>query len=226
MESVIRGVASVNNPANNYITGSTGESDSQFRTRRNKAMSVPTQGFDESTESQMLDLADVIDCKVYDNRTNEEVNGIPAHGIWVIVEGGEPEEIGEIIYNNLPPGIPMKGSQTVLVSKVNGDTETILYDVPTPTNLYVKATIRNFTTSDIDTGFIIQELSKNVYSIGEQAESVNLQTQIKTLIGESGTPYDVLISEDNKSWVEYLAPTALDAYFTITSETVTLEVVD
>lgn len=226
METVVRGVASVNNPANNYITGSTGESDSEFRTRRNKAMSVPTQGFDESTESQMLDLADVVDCKVYDNRTDEVVNEIPAHGVWVIVEGGEPEEIGEVIYNNLPPGIPMKGSQTVLISKVNGDTETILYDIPNPTNLYVKATIRNFTTSEIDTSYIKQELSKNTYSIGEQVESVNLQTQMKTLIGEAGTPYDVLISEDNTNWAEFLAPTALDAYFTITSDTITLEVVN
>lgn len=226
METVIRGVASVNNPANNYITGATGESDSQFRTRRNKAMSVPTQGFDESTESQMLNLSDVIDCKVYDNRKDTEMNGIPAHGVWVIVEGGEPEEIGEVIYNNLPPGIPMKGSQTVLISKVNGDTETILYDVPTPTNLYVKATIRNFTTSEIDTSYIKQELSKNTYSIGEQVESVNLQTQMKTLIGEAGTPYDVLISEDNSTWVEFIAPTALDGYFVITTDTVTLEVVN
>ena len=80
METVVRGVSSVNNPAGNYITGSTGETSAQFRLRRNQAMAVPSQGFDESTESQMLNLTNVTQCKVYDNRTDSVVNGIPAHG--------------------------------------------------------------------------------------------------------------------------------------------------
>lgn len=225
METVLRGVASVNNPANNYITGGVGESDSAYRTRRNRSMSVPTQGFDESTESQMLTMTDVIDCKVYDNRSNEEKDGIPAHGVWVIVEGGTPSEIARVIYNNIPPGIPMKGEQSVLVSKLNGDVEEIHYEVPTPVNLYLKATIRNFSTTDIDVDYVKSEISKNTYNIGEQVESVNLQTQIKTLIGANGTPYDVLISADNTNWVEFATPDRLDGYFTITSDTITLNII-
>lgn len=225
METVLRNVASVNNPANNYITGGVGESDSEYRTRRNRSMSMPTQGFDESTESQMLEMTDVIDCKVYDNRSNEEKNGIPAHGVWVIVEGGTPSEIARIIYNNIPPGIPMKGEQSALVTKLNGDVEEIHYEVPTPVNLYVKATIRNFSTTDIDVDYIKSELSKNTYNIGEQVESVNLQTQIKNLIGANGTPYDVLISGDNVNWVEYVTPDRLDGYFAITSDTITLNII-
>lgn len=225
METVLRGVASVNNPANNYITGGVEESDSAYRTRRNRSMSVPTQGFDESTESQLLTMTDVIDCKVYDNRSNEEKNGIPAHGVWVIVEGGTPSEIARVIYNNIPPGIPMKGEQSVLVSKLNGDVEEIHYEVPTPVNLYLKATIRNFSTTDIDIDYIKSEISKNTYNIGEQVESVNLQTQIKNLIGANGTPYDVLISADNTNWVEFATPDRLDGYFTITSDTITLNII-
>lgn len=225
METVLRGVAGVNNPANNYITGGVGESDSAYRTRRNRSMSVPTQGFDESTESQMLTMTDVIDCKVYDNRSNEEKDGIPAHGVWVIVEGGTPSEIARVIYNNIPPGIPMKGEQSVLVSKLNGDVEEIHYEVPTPVNLYLKATIRNFSTTDIDVDYVKSEISKNTYNIGEQVESVNLQTQIKTLIGANGTPYDVLISADNTNWVEFATPNRLDGYFTITSDTITLNII-
>lgn len=225
METVLRGVASVNNPANNYITGGVGESDSAYRTRRSRSMSVPTQGFDESTESQLLTMTDVIDCKVYDNRSNEEKNGIPAHGVWVIVEGGTPSEIARVIYNNIPPGIPMKGEQSVLVSKLNGDVEEIHYEVPTPVNLYLKATIRNFSTTDIDIDYIKSEISKNTYNIGEQVESVNLQTQIKNLIGANGTPYDVLISADNTNWVEFATPDRLDGYFTITSDTITLNII-
>lgn len=226
METVLRGVSAVNNPANNYITGNTGESSSEYRTRRMRSMAVPSQSFEESVESQLLALTGVFDCKVYNNKTDVEVDGIPPHAVWVIVEGGLEGEIGRVIYNNLPPGIPMKGNTSVLVSKVNGDVQQILYGTATPVNLYVKATIKNFTTTDIDTDFVKQELAKTVYAIGQQAESVNIQTEIKNLIGATGTPYNVVISDDNSTWVEYTTPKQLDGYYVIAVDNITLDVIN
>lgn len=222
METILRGVSGVNNPAANYITGATGETSAQFRLRRNQAMAVPSQGFDESTESQMLNLTNVTQCKVYDNRTNEVVNGIPAHGIWVIVEGGTPSDIGRVIYNNLPPGIPMKGSQSVLVPKINGDIVTVLYDVPSPVTLYVRMTIKNFTASAIDTTYIKNQLSETEYLIGERANTADITTATKEIIGNSGNPYNIEISLDNENWFEDLTPVGLDEFFTITPESITI----
>lgn len=226
METILRGVSGVNNPANNYITGNMGESPAQFRRRRNQAMAVPSQGFDESTQSQMLNLPNVTECKVYDNRTNEVVNGIPAHGIWVIVEGGTPADIGRVIYNNLPPGIPMKGQQTVLVPKINGDVETVYYDLPVPAPLYIRATIRNFSDTSIDTDYIKQQLTQMTHSIGERAETSTITGNIKEALGESGNPYNVEISLDNTNWKEDLVPEGLDEFFTITVDNINLTVID
>jgi hypothetical protein len=225
MKTVVRGVSSVNNPAGNYITGSTGETSAQFRLRRNQAMAVPSQGFDESTESQMLNLTNVTQCKVYDNRTDSVVNGIPAHGIWVIVQGGKPEDIGRVIYNNLPPGIPMKGEQSVWVQKTNGDVVEVLYDVPTAVNLYVRATIKNFTTTNLDENYIKEQLALTEYQIHERAESSTLLGTIKETIGDAGTPYNVEISADNSNWVEYATPEGLDEFFVITTANITLTIV-
>lgn len=225
METVVRGVASVNNPAGNYITGSTGETSAQFRLRRNQAMAVPSQGFDESTESQMLNLTNVTQCKVYDNRTDSVVNGIPAHGIWVIVQGGQPEDIGRVIYNNLPPGIPTKGEQSVWVQKTNGDVVEVLYDVPTAVNLYVRATIKNFTTTNLAENYIKEQLALTEYQIHERAESSTLLGTIKETIGDAGTPYNVEISADNSNWVEYATPEGLDEFFVITTANITLTIV-
>lgn len=225
METVVRGVSSVNNPAGNYITGSTGETSAQFRLRRNQAMAVPSQGFDESTESQMLNLTNVTQCKVYDNRTDSVVNGIPAHGIWVIVQGGQPEDIGRVIYNNLPPGIPMKGEQSVWVQKTNGDVVEVLYDVPTAVNLYVRATIKIFTTTNLDENYIKEQLALTEYQIHERAESSTLLGTIKETIGDAGTPYNVEISADNSNWVEYATPEGLDEFFVITTANITLTIV-
>lgn len=225
METILKGVAGVNNPANNYIIGNTGESSAQYRRRRNQAMAVPSQGFDESTQSQMLNLPNVTQCKIYDNRSDVVVNGIPAHGIWVIVEGGTPAEIGRVIYNNLPPGIPMKGSQQVQVPKINGDILTVLYDIPKPVPLYIKAIIKNFSDTDIDETYIKEQLSLIDYNIQERAETSNITAVLKEAVGESGNPYNVEISLNGTNWAEDLEPTGLDEFFTIQPDNITLSVV-
>lgn len=225
METILLGVSGVNNHAGNYITGDTGETAAQFRRRRNQAMAVPSQGFDESTQSQMLDLPNVTQCKVYDNRTDEVVNGIPAHGIWVIVQGGTPAEIGRIIYNNLPPGIPMKGNQQVQVPKINGDILTVLYDVPAAVPLYVKATIKNFGDTAIETDYLKNSLAEITYEIQERATSSDINTVLQEALGESGTTYDIAISLDNTYWIEYAVPANLNEYFVISADNITLTVV-
>lgn len=225
METVKKGVTSVNNPAANYLTGNQGETSAQFRRRRNQAMSVPSQGFLESIESQALNTSDITQCKAYDNKSNTvDTNGIPAHGVWVIVEGGTSEEIGRIIYNNVPPGIPMKGSQSVDIVKPGGDTETVYYDLPSLATLYIRATIQPF-DSALDTDYIKYQLVSQLdYNIGERAESANITTLLKDIIADMGTVYNVELSQDNETWSEYLTPTGLDEFFNVTTDSIILTV--
>lgn len=225
METIVTGVSSVNNPANNYITGDTGETSSEFRNRRDKTMEAPSQGFDESLQSQLLNLDNVTQAKVYDNRSDVTVNNIPPHTVWTIVEGGNPADIGRTIYNNVPPGIPMKGQQVVEVPKINGLSENVYYDLPRPINLYIKATIQNFTQFPLDEVNIKQNLAKQTYEIRERAETSNITTILKNAVGDSGNPYNVEISQDNVSWAENLIPTGLDEYFVITPDNIALEVI-
>lgn len=224
METIVAGVASVNNLANNYITGNQGESSSAFRLRRAKSMAVPSQGFDEALESQLNSLDTVTQAKVYDNRTNAEVNGIPAHTVWVVVVGGEADEIGRTIYNNLPPGIPMKGSQSVVISKQNGDIQTIFYDLGSPIPLYIQMTIKNFGTTPLDTNYIKEQLAQNAYNIGEMVTTSQISADVGDILGDTGTPYNITISINNSDWVEYATPTGLDEYFTISTENINITV--
>lgn len=226
METVQRGVASVNNPAANYLTGGQGETSAQFRLRRNKAMAVPSQGFDESIQSQMLNLTNVTQCKVYDNRTDSTVNDIPPHSVWVIVAGGTSDEIGRVIYNNLPPGIGMKGSQSVAVPRISGDIETVYYDTPLAIPLYIKATIKNFAETLLDETFIKSELEKITYDVQQMATSAQISTGISNAIGESGTAYDIEISADGLNWVEYSTPVGLNEYYVIQADNINLTVVN
>lgn len=224
-ETIVSGVVSVTNPAANYITGDTGESDAEYRQRRNKTVALPSQGFDESIEAQLLNLDTVTQVKVYDNRKSVEVNGIPAHTIWVIVEGGQNSEIGNIIYANIPPGIPMKGSIEVLVSKSNGELTPVYFDRGTAQTLYVKVTIKNLETTALDETDIKNKMSENLtYNIGENADTATITCVLRDILNNTGIPYDVEVSTDNSNWQEIVTPTGLDNYFALAAENITLTV--
>lgn len=226
METVLRGISSVNNTANNYVTGQTGETTAQFRLRRQKSMAVPSQGFKESVESQMLALTNVQQCKCYENDLEYTVNDIPPHTFWVIVEGGTSQEIGQVIYANKPPGIPMKGDISVQIQRPTGDLVTVYYDIATGINLYVRATIKNLSIYELDTTYIINQLTAMEFEIQQTATTMAISNNISNTIGETGAVYDIEISKDGVTWAEYLTPTELNEYFTISAENVNITVVD
>lgn len=224
METVLKGVTSVNNPAANYITGNQGETSAQFRQRRNRAMAVPSQGFEESLQSQMLNLPNVTQCKVYNNREDTTEDDIPPHTTWVIVEGGSSDDIGRVIYNNLPPGIPMKGTQSVEITKQNGDIETVYYDLPLAVPLYIRATIQSFDVAP-DEDYIKSQLAGALnYEIGQMAETANITTQLKEILSTGATAYNVEVSADNTTWAEYLTPTGLNEFWSVAADNITLTV--
>lgn len=226
METVIAGVQSVYNPANNYITGATGELESGFRLRRNQSVTMPSQGFEDALEAQLLTLPTVTEAKVYSNRTNAAVNGIPANTVWVIVRGGNADDIGRAIYNNIPPGIPMKGEQSVPVTRPNGSLETMEYDTASDAQLHVKMTIK-LLSGAIDQNYIKQQLAQFSFTIGQSAESVNIATLVKQTIGASGTPYDVGVSltGEEGSFTEVVTPQGLNKFFVISTENIDISVV-
>lgn len=224
METVIAGVIGVTNPANNYITGATGESDSEFRIRRNQTVSSPSQGFDDALQGQLLNLDNVTQARVYCNREDTTQNGIPAHTVWVIVEGGASTEIGQAIYANIPPGIPMKGTQSVQVQRPYGNTETVYYDNPTAVNLYVKMDVQ-LISGAIDDDYIKSQLALQKFDIGESAEGVNIASIVKDIVTTNGSPYNVLVSTDGTTWAEIVTPSGLDEYFTITATNVTVNII-
>lgn len=224
METIIPGVVSVNNNAANHITGGIGESAAQYRTRRYKSITMPSQGFADSIEAQLLTLTDVIEAKCYQNRTSSTVDGIPANTVWVVVRGGTDIEIGQIIYNNIPPGIPMQGSQSVTITRANGSTDTVNYDNASFAPLYIQMNIKAISGA-IDDVYIKSQLETINFNIGEAAESVNIATFVKNLIGEVGTPYDVEVSADGITYAEIITPSGLDKYFTISAANVNITVV-
>ena len=141
--TIVLGVTSVNNSLPPISVGENQETDAQFRVRRQQSVALGSVGYLNGLLGAVLDLTGVTDAKLYENITNSvDADGIPAHGIWLIVEGGANSDIATQIYNRKSYGANMKGSVTYPITTASGGTFTAQWDIPTGEPLYIQFTVQ------------------------------------------------------------------------------------
>ena len=226
MVSVIVNVASVNNPAVQYITGQYEETDAEFALRFAKSRRVNAKGTDDGLKAELLNLNLVTDAYVHDNRGDTtDASGTAGHTFWTIVEGGVNADIANVIYANLTDGVGMRGTVTVDVTKQNGNTETIKFDRPSYQDLYVKFSLINKGSGTVDQAalktYLISHLSTGIYANIDTLQVTNvIQAYSSDLI-----PYDLTVSDDGTNWAEYVTPQNYNYKFRLTAENITIETV-
>ena len=110
----VLGVVSVNNASGAIQTGQDEETDQELRIRRQQSVSIGSTGYLNGILGDILNLDGVTDGKVYENDTSAtDSNGIPAHSIWAIVEGGANSDIANVIYAKKTAGAGMLGDVVV-----------------------------------------------------------------------------------------------------------------
>jgi uncharacterized phage protein gp47/JayE len=226
MVSVIRGVRSVNNPGIQYLTGNDEETDSEFRIRFNKSRSISGKGFGDSLLAALLNINLVSDAQVYQNRTHTtDEDGTAPHTVWCIVEGGTNEDVAQAIYSNVTDGAGMRGDVQVVVQKSNGMFQTIRFDRASSEPLYVRATLKNLTTENLDLDSIKEYLINNLnFKIYSQVDTAEITCILRSYSSDY-IPYNVGVSIDNSSWKEYVTPDSKINKFSLSSENITLTVV-
>lgn len=216
--TVVLGVISVNNPTAATAIGTIEESDQNLRIRRRQSVAIASFGYLNGLQAALLQLDGVNDAKVYENYTSEtDDNGIPPHCIWVVMDGGSTEEIANTIYNKKSVGCDMKGSIEYTITTPALTQFVAKWDEATTTSLFIKFTIQpevSGITFDVDgiKEYIASHLS---YKIGEAAETSTITTIAQEAIdsvGGQGYAIEVLISDDNTNWVEYLYPVVAKLY--------------
>ncbi len=212
IETVVLGWDKVSNPSP-AEEGAEEERDSQLRRRFFRSRAQPSQNSVEAIEAKLESLPDVTEVVCLEN-TGDEVdeNGLPRKSINVIVDGGNDEAIGDIIYHNKTAGAALMGETSVQIPTAKGVPVTIRFDRPIIVDCAARLTITrlaNFT--EIDTEAIKTDLSNTDFAIGEDVTNSRLftpinQTQgfsIKSLeIGEVGqelTASDVVIGVRSKA---------------------------
>lgn len=105
---------------NNAVAATVGtavETDSQLKARQSTSTAQQSLTVLEGTKGAIADIDNVTRFIVYENDTGDvDANGLPAHSITAVVEGGDNTAIATAIYNKKGPGCYTNGTTTVALT--------------------------------------------------------------------------------------------------------------
>lgn len=105
-----RGWVTVNNPAD-AIVGAPVESDAELRQRQAVSTALPAISTEEGLYGAIFGITGVQKLKIYSNDDNvTDVNGIPSHSIGIVVQGGETQQIAQMLLLKKGQGVGTAGT--------------------------------------------------------------------------------------------------------------------
>lgn len=132
--------------ANAATVGSAAETDAQLRIRQAQSVAIPSLTPFEAVDGAIANVTGVTRHKLYENDTGSvDSNGIPAHSIAAIVDGGDVSEIAQTIRGKKGQGVATYGSTTVTVPDKYDNPHAISFSRSTDVPIYVAITLKVFT---------------------------------------------------------------------------------
>lgn len=139
-----RGWTKVTN-ASSATVGSAAETDSELRVRQRQSVSLPSKTPFEALDGAIANISGVTRHKLYENDTgNVDGNGLPAHSIAAIVDGGDANAIAKVVQGKKGQGVATFGSTAVSVQDNWGNPHTISFSRPAPVPVFVAITLKVF----------------------------------------------------------------------------------
>lgn len=218
------GVTSVNNPTTSGdVTGLPQETDPQLKIRAIKSFMLQAVGPSDSIRAALLSYADILDAYVVENDSGSPVAGVPAHSVWVIVNGGTAAEIARAIYAKKSAGCGMKGGSTQNVTRPEGGVFTAQWDPALTQPLYIQATlVPRIPGLVFDLTLDAQRLAAALnYKLG-QSPSIGDIVLAMAVIEPNAVLSNVQVSLDGMTWQDIVSPTTAQYYFTVSSGNIAL----
>lgn len=197
------------------ITGIVREEDPAFRARReNSTISRGTSSIDAIYEGvKSLNLPYIA---IIENTTSATVDGVPANSFLVVVEGGTPAEVSQVIYDNKPQGITSYGSIVTVINDSKGYPHNIGISRPTPIDISVTTSITNLPGASLDSATLVKaaivdyvndmNISEDVYwsyffsAILEVVPNIKINSlQIKFTVGGTFDTTDLVITPQQRA---------------------------
>lgn len=219
--TIVLGVVSINNSSAALEIGSAQETDAALRIRRQKSVAIASNGYLNGLLGTVLNLDGVTDGVLYENVNSVvDADGIPAHGTWLIVEGGANTEIADQIYAKKSYGSNLRGDVVIPITTPSGAIFSAKFDRPVAKDLFIRFDIQPLVGSpsyDLDDikAYIVANLS---YNIGEYAETSRITCIAKDGInanGGDGVAINMEISIDGVNYVDFLTVDTLDEQWVV-----------
>lgn len=136
------GWTSVTNPSA-ATPGSVAETDAQLRARQALSTAQPSASLLEGLQGALRALPEVTRVKIYENDSAQtDANGVPAHSVCCVVEGGADAAIAETIFNRKPIGCGTHGATCVSVPDAYGGANAVRFQRPENVDFDVTIALR------------------------------------------------------------------------------------
>jgi uncharacterized phage protein gp47/JayE len=215
-DTIVAGVTAINNPHAVISQGVNEESDAELKLRRYISMGIGSIGMVASVRAALFSIKDITDCYVTENNTgNTNAYGVPGHSIWAIVEGGLPDDIGEVLYAKRGAGCGTYGEQSITVTPPDQDPITLYFDRPDYVPLYIKFDCGFLGGGSINIDDLKTYITQNlVYKL----KQISTADEIINIVSKYNSSYYVencLISKDGSDWKQLINPDNPQQKFTI-----------
>lgn len=140
-----RGWTSVTNDSA-AVPGAPVETDLQLRERQSISVATPSQSMVDSVVAAIAAIDNVKKFKVYENYTNiVDENGIPAHSLACVVDGGADELVANAVYLGKGIGCGTYGSSTYNIINSDSTSMPIHYSRPQKVPVFIIVEIKPLT---------------------------------------------------------------------------------
>ena len=222
------GISSVNNPSTAQDSiGAQEESDIQLKIRQAKSFKLAATGPADAIRAQLLNTPGIVDAFVADNDTSSIVNGIPANGIWVIVNNSTatPAQIAQAIYSKKTIGCAQKTSsgQSYNITRPAGNVFTAYWDLAVTTNLYISFTIQPI--NGVDT-FNVSALAASlasalIYKLNQSAFVGQVINAMLT-IAPNGYLTNIFVGTAPSPALQQVSPSDFQHYFIVLAANISI----
>ncbi len=122
------------------------ETDAELRRRQTFSTALPSLTVLDGTIGAVASVPGVTRFRGYENDSDvTDANGIPAHSIAIVAEGGDQQAIGDAIAIKKTPGTGTYGTTTVTTYDQYGLPNLINFFRPTPATIGVEVTVQALT---------------------------------------------------------------------------------
>ena len=182
--------------------GAEEETDSALRIKQSASVANPSRSVFEGTIGAIANAPGVVRHAAYENDTDEVLNGLPPHSITLVVEGGEDDQLGQLIYLHKTPGCYTNGDVVVQVAGAYGITTPIRFYQPGYVDVEVTVQIHPLSGYTDATVAAIREniyTSINHLAIGQSAYTANLNGPVLEALGQPPTFYVEQLTANRKN---------------------------